>query len=138
MANLAPYASDLMLTALANAANAGTANPNGTLNFYTNPRPSSPIDGATGVLLATILLPSPAISGPTDGALTLNLGGLTTSVIADGRVTWFRYRTKDNTTVFDGTVGLIGSGADIELELIDFTVSDILNIGNVPLRFRCP
>lgn len=138
MADLAPYASDLMLVALANAANAGTNNPNATLQFYTNPKPPTPIDGATGVLLTTILLPDPAISGPSNGVLTLNLGGLTTSVVADGRVAWFRFRTKDNTTVFDGTVGLIGSGADIELELIDFTISDILNIANVPLRFRCP
>ena len=138
MADLAPYASDLMLVTLANAANAGTSNPNAVLNFYTNPKPATPIDGATGVLLARILLPDPSISGPNNGILTLNLGGITTSVIADGRVTWFRFRTKDSTTVFDGTVGLTGSGADLELELIDLTVSDILNIGNVPLRFRCP
>ena len=137
MADLAPFASDLMLTALANAANAGTAQPNATLQFDSKPKPASPIEGATGNLLAAILLPAPAISGPTNGVLLLNLGGLTTSILADGRISWFRYRTRDNTTVFDGSVGLIGSGEDIELEIVDVTVSDILNIANVPLQFRC-
>jgi len=138
MADLAPYVSDLMLVALANAANAGTSNPNAVLNLYTGPQPASPIDGATGILLATILLPDPAIAGPNNGDLLLLVAGLTTSVIADGRAAWARYRTRDNTTVFDLTVGLTGAGTDIELEVIDLTTSDILNLGNIPLRFQCP
>ena len=138
MADLSPFATDLMLTAFVNAANAGTANPNATLDLYTAPKPASPIDAPSGVLLATFLLPDPAISGPSNQVLTLLTGGITATVIADGRAAWARYRTKDNTTMFDGTVGLVGSGADIELEIIDLTTADILNPGNIPMRFRCP
>jgi len=137
MGTLAPYANDIMLVALAEAANAGDTNPNATLYIYTGPQPSSPINGATGVVLATILLPDPAVIGPNNSSLTLLLAGLTTSVIADGLAAWARFRTKDNTTVFDLTIGLIGSGADIELEVVDLKTSDILNLGNVPIRLQC-
>ena len=138
MADLSPYAQDVMLQAFANAANAGSAVPNAYLSIYTAPKPASPIDGATGLLLATFLLPSPAITGPINQTLLIELGGITTTVIADGRASWCRFRTRDNTTMFDGTVGLVGSGSDLELEIIDLTTSDIINPGNIPLRLRCP
>ena len=138
MAILAPFANDAMLSALATTVNAGTANPNATLQIYTAPRPNGPVDGATGTLLATILLPDPAMSGPVNNELLLLLSGLTTSITADGRAAWARFRTKDNTTIMDLDVGVVGSGADIELELVDLLMSDVLNLGNIPLRFECP
>lgn len=137
MADISPYAQDIMLQAFATASNAGSTMPNAYLNIYTAPKPMSPIDGATGLLLATFLLPDPAIIGPVEQQLLLQLGGITTTVIADGKAAWCRFRTKDNTTMFDGTVGLIGSGTDLELEEVDLKVSDIINPGNIPLRLRC-
>ena len=138
MTTIAPYVQDLMLTAMAGAINGGTVNQNAVLSFYTAPRPASPINGITGVLLASVLLPDPAVSGPSGQELTLLTAGLTTSVLADGKAVWARLRNKDNTTILDSSIGLVGSDSDIELEIVDLISSDILNLGNIPLSLRCP
>ncbi len=134
----APYVQDLMLIAAAGAINGGTIGQNAILSIYTAPRPASPINGATGVLLASVLLPNPAAVGPNNQELTLQTAGLTTSVLADGKASWVRLKNRDNTTILDGSVGLIGSDSDVELEIVDLISTDILNLGNIPLRFRCP
>lgn len=139
MTDISPYVVDAMLTEFATIANSGSAVTNATLTLYTTPAPSSTIDTpAAAQILAVVLLPDPAVIGPSDQKLIMQLSGLSTSVIIDGRASWARFRNKDNITLADFTIGLVGSETDINLEIIDLLVADILNLNDISLSFSCP
>lgn len=137
MGTVSPYVNDVMLVAAATAANDGPLGGNASLTIYTAPQPATPVFGVSGIVLAQILLPDPAVVGPNNNQLLLMTAGLTTSVIADGRAAWARLRSKAGTTIMDLTIGSTGSGADVELEVIDLSTTDIINLSNIPLVLRC-
>lgn len=104
--------------ASANAAcNAVVARANsGSMKIYTGTQPAN---GNTAVgsqtLLATIALGSTAFASAVGGAATMNTT-LATSIVATGTAAWFRIVASDGVTqVIDGSIGVTGSGSNIEL-----------------------
>ena len=69
---------------------------------------------ATGLLLATIVLPSPAGSLSTVG-VTVKLSIILplSYVLESGTIGYARFRSRTGETVFDGECGIPGSGATI-------------------------
>ena len=87
---------------------------NGTIDFYTGTPPRSAADPATGsTLLATLTFSVPAGSNPPDmiqqNKMNLHVTG-TAFVIRDGTVAWARVRKPNGVAIYDGLVGLTGSG----------------------------
>lgn len=83
----------------------------GEIDYYTGTPPRSTADLAGSVLLATHTFDTPAATSGdllAGNVLTLHLtGGF---VYVDGTVGWARVRKPDGTAIYDGLVGLTGSG----------------------------
>lgn len=99
----------------------------GTLTVYTGPRPADVSDAPTGTPLATFTLPSPVAPNATSRGSTWN-SIVSTAVIADGMAVWFRTFQNGGGTVFDGSVGVTGSGADLEFDDINFVLGALVSI----------
>lgn len=98
----------------------------GSVEIRTGTQPASANDVATGTLLATLTLPSPA--GTSDnGVLTLNADpDLETTGAADGTAGWARVKTSAGATVFDGSVGT--TGADFTVNSTAITTGGIVRL----------
>ena len=87
----------------------------GSLVFYSGAEPSADV-AATGTLLGTLTLSNPAFGATAaDGTATAN--AITDDSAADATDTagYFRVLAGSGALVFQGSVGLQGSGADCEL-----------------------
>lgn len=86
---------------------------NGTIEFYTGTAPRSTADAAGATLLATLTFSVPAGANPPDmiqqNKMNLHVTG-TAFVIRDGTVAWARVRKPNGVGIYDGVVGLTGSG----------------------------
>jgi hypothetical protein len=93
---------------------------NGFLRLYNGTQAAdadTPVGAQT--LLAELRLANPSAPAAVAGVLTFS--ALTPDVSADatGTATWFRALKADGTTVvMDGTVGLVGSSSDLELDAV--------------------
>ncbi len=88
----------------------------GALQIYSGPRPrSADADPpASAIKLAELAFRAPAFQTPLAGAATAE--PLTSArATANGSPAWFRAVDSDGGAVFDGSVGLEGSRADLEL-----------------------
>lgn len=102
-------------TAILNAIDAGAGA--ATIKVYDGTRPAT--GGTVTNLLATFTLADPAGSAAS-GVLTFDFDpDISTTWSGSGTATWFRIETSDPTFVVDGSVGLGGSGADLELSSVN-------------------
>ena len=90
----------------------------GTLRLYAGPQPADPdaAPGAAAALLAECRFADPAFAPGRGGAMVAQPLGAA-RVTATGAPTWFRARSRAGVSVFDGSVGPDGSGADLELSV---------------------
>lgn len=78
----------------------------GTLEVRTGAQPASTSDSATGTLLVTVTLNSPALATASAGSAQLNTSpALSANAVASGTAGWFRVKTSGGVTAFDGSVG---------------------------------
>lgn len=107
------------ITALVNV---GTLNPNGYINIYTAPRPSSPsAQSSPAIRLATVPLANPAFTDAIDGEALANGIGLTgITVESTGTASWYRVFDRDNNAIWDGSVTLSNDGGDMQFNDIAF------------------
>lgn len=99
------------------ATQVSTALNNGYLRIYDGTQPATADTAISGqTLLAELRFNATAFGAPVNGVLTANAIAADTSANATGTATWFRALGSDGTTVvFDGTVGVSGSGThDLE------------------------
>lgn len=89
----------------------------GTIRIYNGTRPAS--GGTATTLLAELSFSDPAFSAPSGGVLTANAIAADTSADATGEATWFRVVDSTGAFVLDGSVGVTGSGADLELNSVN-------------------
>lgn len=89
----------------------------GTLRIYGGVRPSA-LDPTIGTqpLLALLGFGVPAFGAAVAGMATANALAIDPNAAVTGSATWFRALASDGGVVFDGTVGLEGSGSDIEMK----------------------
>lgn len=97
----------------------------GKLQFYTGAMPATPDDAATGTLLAELPLSNPAFQNADSvGTAVGNTVTDDLDPLATGDVGYVRMVKGDSSVHSDLSVGLAGSGADVEMN----TLSVILNI----------
>lgn len=77
----------------------------GTLKIYSGAQPASPNDAASGTLLATITLPTPAFGAAAAGSVAKNGTWQDTSADASGTAGWARLESADGVHRIDADVG---------------------------------
>jgi hypothetical protein len=98
---------------------------------------------ATNVVLAEIALQTPAFLAPATGgagAGEMLYAGLPLEdpdAVAAGVATQFAVRNRDGATVFTGTVGVPGSGEDLELSNVNIAILDAVRL-NPGSGWRAP
>ena len=75
--------------------------------------PPDPDDVATGTLLATIPLGTPAFGSATNGVVIADVSGAETTGITDGTAGWFRAYSAGDIPVYDGSDEMILSSPAI-------------------------
>lgn len=84
----------------------------GSVTFYSGAQPATPETAASGTLIATQTLASPAFGAPSSGTVTANPAPVGTVTTA-GSPGWCRMKTSGGTAVADFTVATSGADATI-------------------------
>jgi len=115
------------LTALAALANGGL------MKIYTSPQPSTPETAiTTQTLLSTVTMGTPAFGTASNGIITANAISQDNNIAQTGTAAWFRLYKSDGTTVIsDGTVGLVSSGSDLEMNSVSLLQGAIFQVGSL-------
>lgn len=88
----------------------------GVLRIYSGTQVANADTGPAGDLLAELGFNADAAPAAVNGVLTMNSLTAESSAPMSGTAGWFRALKSDGTTtLFDGSVGVIGSGANLEL-----------------------
>lgn len=107
--------------AVAGLVDAGTGA--GALLIYDGTRPAGPDTAVTNqTLLAEIELNDPAFGPASNGTVLLDVDGLTTTGLAAGTATWFRFTDSDGNGVIDGSVTATGGGGDLTLNTTTISI----------------
>lgn len=119
-----------MLDEITGAQDAGASA--GKIYFYDGTKPSTGAAVTTQTLLATCTLSDPSAAAAAAGVLTYS-SVTDGTIVADSTVTWFRIVDSDDTHVMDGTVGVTGSGADIEFGSTTWLTDGVASVTSLTL-----
>jgi len=104
----------------------------GTIEIRTGAKPASPDDTATGTLLATFTLPSPAFDAAAGGVITMDTDPiLTATAAAAGDPGWGRIKSSAGVAVIDGDAGpsdavfVVSPAALLAGQTVELTVGTI-------------
>lgn len=86
----------------------------GTLIVYTGSQPASANDAATGTVLVTITLPTPAFGASATGTAAKN-GTWSATVATSGIPGWYRLSSSGGTHRRDGSASGTGGGGDMQI-----------------------
>jgi len=92
----------------------------GTIKIYSGSQPATPATAASGTLLATVTLPSPAFGSASAVGATLN-DPASVNASASGTAGWARFADGAGTTRFDGDVTATGGGGVVTLSSTSLT-----------------
>lgn len=92
----------------------GTIFDGGTLEIRSGTRPADPDSAATGTLLVSITIPTPAFNAASGGSIS-KTGTWTGTAVADGTATWARFKDSGATMNMD---------ADVAESSADLVISD--------------
>ncbi len=120
--NLSTLGRNVILNAITNLIDAGSAQPNGWLEIRTGNKPTSPQIAATGTLLAVLPFSNPAFAAAVNGTAQANPIGADTDVDATGIAKWFRIYNRDGQAVWDGDITITNGTGDIVLDNINFVI----------------
>jgi hypothetical protein len=100
----------------------------GTIQIRTGAKPATPNTAASGTLLGTLTFSDPAFGAASNGVATAN--AITSDNVADasGTAGYFRALDSNGAAVFDGTIGLTGSGADLIMNDVAIVAGGIIAI----------
>lgn len=133
MVVLSTIAKDAACNSIVDLLDNGSTNPNATIELRTGEQPSSILGSATGTLLGTAQLSLPAFGDSSDGSATSNdISDI--EIVAAGTPTWCRFYDRDENAIFDASVGLDGSGADIQLDNVNFVLGGSARITSVVFK----
>jgi hypothetical protein len=100
----------------------------GELRIYTTPRPAPTNGPGAATLLATVELDDPSFTTPSGGAAALAGVPREEEASGTGTAAWFRIVDGAGASVFDGSVGTTGSGANLEVDSLSFAAGVIVRI----------
>lgn len=125
-------ARNAMIDVLADLIDAGASA--GKLYIRTGDPPATPETADSGTLLAELTFSDPAY-GAASAAEATN-ATITGDSSANATGTAGHYRVKDSNavTIWQGTVGAIGSGADLELNTVSITSGDPVVVLSFPFN----
>lgn len=103
---------------------------NGWVRIYTGVQPANADTAISGqVLLAELRYAATAAPAPVNGLITFNAITADASANASGTAAWFRSFAADGTTVvMDGSIGLVGSVSNLELNSTAITAGATVSI----------
>lgn len=99
-----------------------------TLAIYTGPKPATGAAITTATLLGTVIFSAPA-GTITDAVLNFAAISEDPSADATGTAAWCRISDQSLNFVLDGDVGLVGSGAFLELNTLSILAGGPISIG---------
>lgn len=101
----------------------------GTVKVYTGTRPATADTAlSSNTLLATFTFATSSFSAPSGGSATVSSLPLSATAVANGTATWFRCADESGDTVFDGSVGITSSGADLEISTTAITTGLVVSM----------
>ena len=105
----------------------------GFLRLYDGTRPTTAESAVTNqVLLAEIAFGDPAFGAAVGGIATANALTAEDSALATGTATWFRCVTNGGASVFDGSIGIAGDGANLTLNDVAIELGASVSISAGP------
>lgn len=114
------------VTAIKDAIDAGSGA--GKLKLYNGTRPAT--GGSATTLLGTLTCSDPC-GTVTSGELTFSALTPDTSADASGTATWARLTTSADAFVADLSVGVTGSGADLELNTVTIVSGGTISVSSL-------
>ena len=114
------------LTQVSNAIDAGATG--GNIRIYNGTRPAC--GGTPTTLLSELTFSTTSFGAPAAGVITANAITDDASADSTGTATWFRIVDSNATFVSDGSVGVTGSGADLELNSVAIGVGQVVSISS--------
>lgn len=108
----------------------GATNPSARLLIYSGAQPATPQTAASGTLLATVVLSSPAAGAASAGVATIADPASVTGVAA-GIAGWARFTDRANAAVMDCDVTETGGGGAIELSSTTISVGVSVDMGAI-------
>mgnify|MGYP005993460741 CR=1 FL=1 len=101
-----------------------------TLEMFSGTRPS--FGGTAGALLVTLNMNTTPFGASVAGKITANTIE-PEEAVADGTAQWFRISTGSGTAIIDGDIGLVGSGADIEMTSVTVSTGLIVALSSLSI-----
>lgn len=100
----------------------------GYIEIRTGSQPTNPDTAASGTLLATITLNSPAFGASSAGVASADISGVNDTAVADGTAGWCRAYTSGAAAVMDGSCSASGGGGDVQLVSVAVTTGQTLTV----------
>lgn len=100
----------------------------GTCELRTGVQPALVTDAATGILLATVVIPPTALDSPASGGVATLAPTDQAAAVAGGTIGWARFKKSDLSTVFDGDVTEPGGGGDVIVTEVAILIDDLTDI----------
>ena len=116
----------------------GTFYGGGELKIYSGSQPATADTAPTGTLIVTITLPATPFAAASNAAPSVAAkqgvwsGAAVASVDLGGAGSpgWFRIKTSGGADPIDGVVGAVGSGAQLELDVLNITSGQTVNVNS--------
>lgn len=102
----------------------------GYIQIRTGNKPNSPLDTASGTLLATLLFSDPPFGSFNNGVAYANTISISGSILENGVAGWFRIYNSSDAAILDGTITQVGGGGDMTFDTINFLAGGTVIIGN--------
>ena len=99
---------------------------NGLLRIYNGARPAT--GGAATTLLGELTFSATSFPAAASGTMSANAITGDSSADASGTATWFRIVDSSGGHVMDGSIGLLASGADLELNTVTVAAGVTINV----------
>ena len=109
----------------------GSTSLNGRIEIRSGIKPSLPLDGASGTLLATLNFTSPAFGDFNEGVSLANPITSDLNIDNTGVASWFRFYDRDGGAVMDGNITRTGGDGDITFDNINFVKGGIVAISSL-------
>jgi hypothetical protein len=104
----------------------------GTVKIYTGSQPADPNSAASGTLLATITIPTPAFGAAVAGVVTL-AGVWSVNASVTGTAGYARVATSDGLKWFDVIVSDIPGGNNLLISDLDIVATNLVQVTSLTI-----